>query len=49
MSIRCAEVSNDGVRVHAGAGIVPGSDPQLELAETEAKFRTILAGLGVAP
>ncbi len=49
VSIRCAEVSNDGVRVHAGAGIVPGSDPQLELAETEAKFRTILAGLGVAP
>ncbi|MBP2414760.1 isochorismate synthase [Arthrobacter stackebrandtii] len=48
VSIRCAEVSNDGVRVHAGAGIVPGSDPQLELAETEAKFRTILAGLGVA-
>lgn len=47
VSIRCAEVSNDDVRVHAGAGIVPGSDPELELAETEAKFRTILAGLGV--
>lgn len=47
VSIRCAEVSDDGLRVHAGAGIVPGSDPALELAETEAKFRTILAGLGV--
>ncbi|POH71899.1 isochorismate synthase [Arthrobacter glacialis] len=47
VSIRCADVSNDDLRVHAGAGIVPGSDPELELAETEAKFRTILAGLGV--
>ncbi|MEO6529908.1 MAG: isochorismate synthase [Specibacter sp.] len=47
VSIRCADVSNDELRVHAGAGIVPGSDPELELAETEAKFRTILAGLGV--
>lgn len=47
VSIRCADVSNDELRVHAGAGIVPGSVPELELAETEAKFRTILAGLGV--
>lgn len=47
VSIRCADVANDELRVHAGAGIVPGSDPELELAETEAKFRTILAGLGV--
>ncbi|MHA7270279.1 isochorismate synthase [Arthrobacter sp. HLT1-20] len=47
VSIRCADVSNDDLRVHAGAGIVPGSDPEMELAETEAKFRTILAGLGV--
>lgn len=47
VSIRCADVSNDDLRVHAGAGIVPGSDPERELAETEAKFGTILAGLGV--
>ncbi|MHA7304885.1 isochorismate synthase [Arthrobacter sp. TMN-49] len=47
VSIRCADVSNEEIRVHAGAGIVPGSVPELEFAETEAKFRTILAGLGV--
>lgn len=47
VSIRCAEIASDELRVHAGAGIVPGSDPELEHAETEAKFRTILAGLGV--
>ncbi|MFK0009543.1 isochorismate synthase MenF [Paenarthrobacter sp. NPDC090520] len=46
VSIRCAEIGDDELRVHAGAGIVPGSDPELEFAETEAKFRTILRGMG---
>ncbi|MYQ99854.1 isochorismate synthase, partial [Streptomyces sp. SID6139] len=30
-----------------GAGIVPGSDPDAELAETSAKFRTLLRALGL--
>lgn len=55
VSIRCAELSaspepggEQELRVFAGAGIVPGSEPLVELAETEAKFQTILRGLGLA-
>ncbi|GAA1221763.1 isochorismate synthase [Prauserella alba] len=48
VTIRCAEASGRSVRVHAGAGIVAGSDPEAELAETRAKFRTLLGALGVA-
>lgn len=33
--------------VYAGAGIVAGSQPEVELAETRAKARTCLAALGV--
>nr|WP_221219850.1 isochorismate synthase [Prauserella isguenensis] len=47
VTIRCAEASGRNVRVHAGAGIVAGSDPEAELAETRAKFRTLLDALGV--
>ena len=40
----------DGSRAHlwAGAGIVAGSDPDRELAETEVKLRAMLNALGVA-
>ena len=40
-----------GARAHlwAGAGIVAGSDPDRELAETELKLRAMLGALGVAP
>ena len=39
----------DGQRAHlwAGAGIVAGSDPDRELAETDVKLRAILGALGV--
>ena len=47
--IRTAEVRDDGsVRLRAGAGIVADSVPELELAETRAKARGLLRGLGVA-
>lgn len=47
--IRTAEVRPDGrVRLRAGAGIVADSVPALELAETRAKARGLLRGLGVA-
>jgi isochorismate synthase len=45
VSLRCALVTGETVRIHAGAGIVAGSRPDLEVAETEAKFRTILEAL----
>jgi len=40
----------DGARAHlwAGAGIVAGSDPDRELAETELKLRAMLGALGIA-
>lgn len=48
--IRTAEVAASGaVCVRAGAGIVADSVPELELAETRAKARGLLRGLGVEP
>ena len=38
----------DEIRLFAGAGIVADSDPQAELAETEAKFIPMLQALGLA-
>lgn len=42
VAVRCAEVSGRRLRVFAGAGIVAGSDPDAEVAETAAKMRTVL-------
>lgn len=47
VTIRCAEIQDRHVRLYAGAGIVAGSDPQKELAETGAKFNTMLTALGI--
>lgn len=47
VTIRCAEVAADSATLYAGAGIVEGSDPMLELAETSAKLRTMLAAMGL--
>lgn len=46
VTIRCAEVSGRTARLFAGAGVVAGSDPAAELAETSAKFGTLLRALG---
>ncbi|HEU0192506.1 MAG TPA: isochorismate synthase [Mycobacterium sp.] len=50
VSLRCAQLSADRRHAvaHAGGGIVAGSDPEDELAETTAKFTTILSALAVA-
>ncbi|WP_018682625.1 isochorismate synthase [Actinokineospora enzanensis] len=47
VAIRSAEVSGNGMRLFSGAGIMPDSDPAAELAETDAKFGTLLRALGV--
>lgn len=47
VTIRCAEADERTLRLFAGAGIVVGSKPESELAETEAKFRTILQAMGL--
>ncbi|SMO74024.1 isochorismate synthase [Paracoccus laeviglucosivorans] len=47
VAIRCAEISGSQARLYAGAGIVPGSDPMAEAAETGAKFGAFLTALGL--
>lgn len=47
IALRCAELDGETARLFAGAGIVAGSEPEAELAETSAKFRTMLRALGV--
>ncbi|WP_307807079.1 isochorismate synthase [Naasia sp. SYSU D00057] len=43
VALRCAQVDADGtVTGYAGAGIVGGSDPERELAETSLKLRPVL-------
>jgi menaquinone-specific isochorismate synthase len=45
VALRCARLAGTTARAFAGAGIVAGSDPQAESAETEMKLRTILEAL----
>ncbi|GAA0813817.1 isochorismate synthase [Spirilliplanes yamanashiensis] len=45
--LRCAVAEGRTARLYAGAGVVADSDPHAELAETTAKFRTMLTGLGL--
>jgi menaquinone-specific isochorismate synthase len=49
IALRCGQLSQDGHRVtlYAGCGIVAGSDPAEEFAETEAKLIPMLEALGV--
>jgi isochorismate synthase len=47
LTLRCATVRGATVTVYAGAGIVSGSSPQAELAETQAKLGTILDALAI--
>lgn len=46
VALRCAHLHGNVAHLHAGAGIVAGSEPQRELAETEAKFAAMLHALG---
>jgi isochorismate synthase len=53
VGIRCAEIAEPAtgpgstVTLFAGGGIMPASEPHLELAETSAKFRTLLRAMGL--
>ncbi|MGK5682598.1 isochorismate synthase [Actinoplanes sp. URMC 104] len=47
VTIRCATSDEDGLALFAGAGVVAGSDPRAELAETTAKLATMLSALGL--
>jgi menaquinone-specific isochorismate synthase len=41
VGLRSALIEGNRARMYAGAGIVAGSSPEMEFAETELKFRTI--------
>ncbi len=47
VAIRCAEFTDDrrSARLVAGGGIVAGSDPHLELAETQQKLQAMLSAI----
>jgi menaquinone-specific isochorismate synthase len=45
IAIRCATLTGGGARLVAGAGIVAGSEPQAEWAETEWKLAAVLGAL----
>jgi menaquinone-specific isochorismate synthase len=45
VAIRCAEIDGRQGRLLAGVGVVAGSDPDAELAETQAKFQAMLSAL----
>ncbi|MFT7681886.1 MAG: isochorismate synthase [Moritella dasanensis] len=47
VTIRCAEVKSNQMKIFAGAGIVSESQPQSELDETCAKMKTILSAAGI--
>lgn len=47
VAIRCARMQGTQLRLYAGAGIVADSLPEAEVAETAAKFATLLNALGV--
>ena len=46
VAIRSALVDGDRAFLHAGCGIVAGSDPEREYQETELKFQPLLTALG---
>ncbi|WP_285575948.1 isochorismate synthase [Actinoallomurus iriomotensis] len=41
IALRCAHIEGTRARLYAGGGIVAGSDPAAELAETQTKFRAM--------
>jgi menaquinone-specific isochorismate synthase len=45
VSVRCAEIDGPTARLWAGNGIVAGSDPTTELAETRAKLQAMLGAV----
>jgi menaquinone-specific isochorismate synthase len=49
IGIRSATLGTERARLHAGCGIVAGSDPDAEYEETEVKLRPVLDALDPAP
>jgi menaquinone-specific isochorismate synthase len=45
IALRCGQITENAIRLFAGCGIVAGSDPEKELAESEAKFSAMKSAL----
>lgn len=45
VNLRCARVCGPRATLYAGAGVVAGSDPEAEAAETSLKMRTAAEAL----
>ena len=45
IALRCGQIENNHIKLFAGCGIVAGSNPQRELAESQAKFAPMLNAL----
>ena len=45
VAIRCGLLCEDGARLYAGVGVMPDSDPEAELRETDMKLRALLGAL----
>ena len=45
IALRCGQITENAIRIYAGCGIVAGSDPEKELAESEAKFSAMKSAL----
>jgi len=48
VALRCGQLVDTGASLWAGAGFVSGSDPHMELTETDAKFTAMRAALAAA-
>lgn len=45
IALRCGQINGDSIRIFAGCGIVAGSDPEKELAESVAKLAPMRSAL----
>ena len=45
VALRCGLLWEDGARLYAGVGVMPDSDPAMELEETELKFKALMTAL----
>ena len=45
VGIRSAEIRGSRARLYAGVGVVADSEPEAELAESQAKFQAMLSAL----
>ncbi|MBM3720529.1 MAG: isochorismate synthase [Actinobacteria bacterium] len=47
IALRCGQIGNDGksIRIYAGCGIVAGSDPEREYAESQAKMLAVKSAI----